>query len=676
MPTAEPSTSMPKASIAAILTAVLTVILVASQSTDALIILLVDGLSAVLILIVATLAGTWVTPLLRLDPLPLRWRLLIGAGVGILALSTLVLVLGTLGCLARATWLTILVVLGIAAVAALARISQSPVRAKPDIPSTVSPWLWLSVAPFLAMTLLVAVVPPGFLWVEEGGGYDVLEYHLQLPKEYVEQGAITYTPHNVYGNFPANVEMLYLLTMVLRDDPYDGAATAKILNALLGALFVFAAYVAGRETSRTVGVVTAVVAASVGWLTYLSGVAFVENGMLLFAMIALVCAMRASNPSTRPDQRRTWLILSGLMTGAACGCKYTAVPLVAVPIGAAFALWPNPPLASRIRAGAVFGLTVLLGFAPWLVKNTAMTGNPVFPLLSPDCDDQPPGWGEREAWHFDACHAPGPGEFTFAARMQRLWRHIPADPVQRFGPLILILPFLRLLSRKRQLLDRRLALVAALQLILWLYLTHLYARFAVPMIVPLVVLAGRAFEVWSSAVARRALTAVLIVGAGVSAFAMATHYADHLYHDGSKLPLEGADRFFLDGLGAGHEHLAVINGSLPDDAKILMIGDAKALYFRRPVDYCVVFNRNPFIEVVRTAHDDQSIVAWLTDAGYTHVLVNWAETSRLRNSRYGFPDVIQPDLFIRLSQRGLTWLGTFATGDPPKPYATFYAVPR
>lgn len=670
------TTSLRRASVPAILTAVLTVVLIASQSTAALVILLVDGLPAALILAAAALAGTWVVPLLRLDPLPRRWRLLIGAGVGILALSTLVLVLGTLGYLGRAVWLGILVVLAVAAVAALARIGRSPDRAEPTTPSSANPWLWLVVAPFLAMTFLVSVVPPGFLWAEEGGGYDVLEYHLQLPKEYLEQGAITYTPHNVYGNFPANVEMLYLLAMVVRDNPYDGAATAKILNALLGILFVFAAYVAGRETSPRVGVVTAVIAAGVGWLTYLSGVAYVENGMLLFTMIALTCAMRAANPSNRPDQRRTCLILSGLMTGAACGCKLTAVLLVAVPIGVFVMVMRHPTLASRIRSGAVFGLTALIGFAPWLVKNTAMTGNPVFPLLSRCFDDQPPGWGRREALHFDACHAPGPGESSFAHRMHLLWRRIPADPIQRFGPLILILPLLRLPSAKRRRIDKSLACVAILQLVLWLFATHLYARFAVPIIAPLVVLAGRAFDSWPSATARRALTAALIAGAGVSATAMARLYADHLYHDGRKLPLEGADRFFLDGLGAGHEHLAVINGSLPADSHILMIGDAKAFYFRRPVDYCVVFNRNPFIEMVRNARNDRSIVDGLTDAGYTHVLVNWAEIARLRNSRYGFPDEIQPDLFTRLSQHGLRWLNTFATGDPPTPYATLYAVPR
>ncbi len=151
-------------------------------------------------------------------------------------------------------------------------------------------------------------------------------------------------------------------------------------------------------------------------------------------------------------------------------------------------------------------------------------------------------------------------------------------------------------------------------------------------------------------------------------------YAQHLYQDGRKLPLEGANLFFLDGLGGGHEHLSVINHKLGNDAKILMVGDARAFYFKPPVDYCVVFNRNPFVEVVAGADTDQDILNWLRKNGYTHVFVNWAEVARLAGSRYGFPEEIQPDLFQRLADKGLEWMETFSTGEPPKRYAELYSV--
>ena len=43
--------------------------------------------------------------------------------------------------------------------------------------------------------------------------FDVLEYHLQGPKEYYQAGRIAFLPHNVYTNMPFDVEMLHLLGM-------------------------------------------------------------------------------------------------------------------------------------------------------------------------------------------------------------------------------------------------------------------------------------------------------------------------------------------------------------------------------------------------------------------------------------------------------------------------------
>ncbi len=646
-------------------TVALTVLLIAWQSPVTLLILVVDGAPAVAIVAIVALAGTWIVPVLRLGALPPRWQLLIGTGVGLGVLPAFVLASGLAGLLDRTYWLVVLGMLAVAAVGASVRLK----RVYDDRPPTECAgrfaWMLLLVTPFLAMSLLVTVVPPGFLWTEEGGGYDVLEYHLELPKEYAQQGHIAYTPHNVYGNFPANVEMLYLLCTVLRDDPYAGAATAKVLNVLLAAACVFGAYVGGRDVSPRVGVATVVIAASVGWLTYLSGVAYVENGMLMFTMIAIACVIRSLS-----DRRsHVWLVLAGLNVGFACGCKYTAILLCAVPLALTVLLASEE---RRLRRTALLVASALVAFAPWLLKNFAMTGNPVFPLANTLFEASPEGWGVPESRHFDACHQLSHEESSLADRLRTAWRRIPADPGQRFGVSLFLLAALRLYSRRRNRVDAALLILLAAQLAGWLFFTHLYARFAVPLVLPLVLLAGRSVD----ANARRIPTIAMIAGVALSAFFTARCYVEHLYHEGEKLPLAGAEMFFLNGTGGGHEHLAVINSDLSADAKILMIGDAKAFYFQRDVDYCVVFNRNPFIEAVREAGHDSDVIDWLRERGYTHLLVNWAEVSRLRGSRYGFADEIQPALFDRLTGWGLDRVETFASGSPARPYAVLYRVSR
>ena len=266
--------------------------------------------------------------------MPLRWRLLLGAGLGIGLLAILVLILGSCGVLHRAVWIAILTVFAGAGALCLARSrvgSADPTHA----PAGKLRWLWLLVCPFVALTILVASVPPGYLWAEEGNGYDVLEYHLQMPKEYLEAGRISYAPHNVYANFPANAEMLYLLCMVLEGDAIDAAGACKMLNAGLAALTVAAAWLIGRQRSPAAGIVSGVVCAGVGWLTYLSGVAYVENALLFFGMLSMAALLRAV---VYEHSRLRWCGLAGLFAGLSLGCKYTAAVLVGGPFALALLL--------------------------------------------------------------------------------------------------------------------------------------------------------------------------------------------------------------------------------------------------------------------------------------------------------------------------------------------------
>ena len=171
--------------------------------------------------------------------------------------------------------------------------------------------------------MIVATIPPGFLWQESGFGYDVLEYHLQLPKEYYENGAITYLPHNVYANFPSAAEMLYLFMANVGGESIDFWPLAKAINAILAAATVAAAWFTGREFSARCAIVTTLLMASCGWILYLSGVAYVENGMMFSGMLSFGCLLKACREETWTIKIR-WIILAGILAGFSCGFKYTA----------------------------------------------------------------------------------------------------------------------------------------------------------------------------------------------------------------------------------------------------------------------------------------------------------------------------------------------------------------
>ena len=638
-------------------------------SRYALLTVLLDGMTAAAVLVPAMLGGLWLVPLLRLGKLPLRWHFLAGAALGIGALSLIILLLGLVGALDRP------IIVGVLIVAALAGVYRWH-RITGDCDEFAAPpggtrYLWILVTPFLTLALLAASHAPGFLWQEEGFAYDALEYHLQLPKEYIETGRIDYRPHNVYANFPANVEMLYLVGMMVTDDSAAGGTVAHMLHLMLGMLAVLAAWVAGREWSPRAGIVAGVMTASVGWLVYLSGLAYVENGMLFFGMTAaaaLVRLMRENGAPTAP--RLGWAALAGLAAGLACGCKYTALPMIAVPIGLA-TLLRSAGGGRRVADFAIFGACSLAAFAPWLIKNQLMTANPVFPLVNSVLEASPPGWEAEETARWDRGHGLGPAERSIGKRLTLAWNHLIGDRYHRFGPAIFLLALTGLTGRRRDRADLALVAIAGVQLLVWLFATHLFARFGVVLMIPLVLLCARA-ALPDCNVRRRFIVAGLVVAGAVWNFA----FTAKLY--ATESPGDAPASLFTEGTLPGFEYLGAVNRELPADARVLLVGDAKAFYIQRPVEYCVTFNRSPFFERIAAGESTDSLLAWLVQRGYSHVVINWSELSRLAGT-YGLSPDITPTriegMIGALRRAGMERVFAFPHPRTGGRYVEIYRVP-
>lgn len=635
-------------------------------SPAALLAVFVHGVSAMLVLVPPVLFGVGLVRVLPLGALPQRWHLLLGAALGLGFTSLLILGLGLVGVLHRPVWLALMIVLAGAGVALLRRPKDRPANEH----DSAFPYalLWLPSAAFGVLALLAAANPPGLVWSEEGFGYDVLEYHLQLPKEYRRDGRISYLPHNVYANFPANVEMLYLLAMIVHDDDVDVGVTANMIHLALAALTVFAAWVAGRERSPRAGIVCGVTAATCGWLAYLSGLAYVENGMLFFGMTSLAMILRMMNGTgmAAGRERRIWLLTAGVMAGFACGCKYTALPMIALPLAVATALAPAASRRVRLARVGLFTIAALLSFSPWLVKNQIMTGNPVFPLANDLFEASPPGWGAEETARWNAGHRPPMEERSIGAKFAALWRHVPGDHYQRFGPAILLLALGGLWGRRRDRNDTALTLILLVQLCIWLFATHLYSRFAVVLLLPLALLAGRSLPTGATKTRSAIVAVVLLLGAAWNfVFAAKPHAAESVAGVPASVIYEGQV--------PGYDYFDAVNRQLPQDARVLLVGEARGFYFQRDIDYTVVFNHNPFVAAIRGSKSAEDIVAWLGGHGYTHVLVNWSEIRRLART-YGFAREVTPELFRRLEGAGLSLPGEHEFTLDGKPHVSIYDV--
>ncbi len=702
-------------------------VLVRVLSPEALFVILRDGPISLGIIVAASGLGLWVVRLLGLHDAPVRWQLLLSVALGMGALSLLILALGILGLLDRLFWSVLLVLFALAGLPRWWRLlaqsragmpgdsgSRAQISAAPSSAgSQLSPWLWLLAVGFAALALLGATMPPGVLWPAEGNGYDVLEYHFGAPRDFLDAGRIAYLPHNIYANFPLNVEMLYLLTMVLHGDAIDAVYTAKLLNAMTAFLAVGGVWLVGRECGRGTGLFAGLLAASCPFLVYLSGVAYVENAMVFYAAMAMATFVRA-----RRDERREgrWMLVCGLLSGLACGCKYTAVVAVAAPLGLAVVLTVLRRRPLRLRMSVVFVVGCLLTFGPWLVKNTVATGNPVFPLAHEVIGARDGVWSDDRAAMWREGHLPDEKHRPFAARCGRLWNEVIST--RMFGPVVgfgLFFGVFLLWASWRRPTSFSMALddppgndgrrgdwrtvspcpelkAAALAchlaagcmivvgLAAWLFTTHLVGRFSIVVLVPCAVLTGLAGQAGSSRDRRPAQYAIL---AAIAAFNLWMSWSlfssptASIYRPDArfiKMRAFGLTQLMTEGEFPGYAHVPRLNELSAEGYKALVVADARRFYLDAGADYCVVFNDNPFSEAAADLSPDD-LIRWLRKRHYSFVYVDWGEMKRLRTT-YGFWPSLTIELFEQLVEAGLRPVESFKWKPEAEiAYSTLFALP-
>ncbi len=589
-------------------------------------------LAATLIASAAVALGDLIAGALGLRRL-LRWpvRLALDYGLGAAMLGGLTLVLGRLGWLNP--WSTRA---GLGALAVAGAIGAWLGRSRPRESSGAerSPgnkvasgstrigWIVVPlVAPFLTIMMLGSMLPPL--------DFDVLEYHLQGPKEYFLAGRIHYLTHNIYTNMPFDVEMLHLLGMEVLGDWWWGALAGQLLVALFApAAAVLIAATAARVSPRA-GWIAALVYLSTPWVYRTAVIAYVE-GPLCFYQAALVWAAVCVTDD-RGRRLAPRHLLMGLLAGAAMGCKYTALLSAAIPFGLLTLVesWRRRGIGPLVAF--VIGWSAILG--PWLVKNVVDTGDPVYPLGYRVFHGR--DWDEAMQAKWQRVHGPQPiTAGAFAGSVVDV-----AGRSDWQSPLYLALAPLALLARDRRRLAALLGILAAYLFLSWWLATHRLDRFWLPILPVLAVLAGLGAD-WCR---RLEWMAILSLVLGLSLLTC-------LVYDSTALAGFNEWTGDLNVLRRTLPHdlnppLATLDARMPAEARILLVGQASVFHLRHRVLYNTVFNRERIEELSRDRDPDAFRQA-LHELGVTHVYVDWREIERYRQpGNYGFTDYVTPARF-------------------------------
>ncbi len=612
-------------------------------------------------------------------------------GLGILALLTLAL--GCAGALSRlVAWVVVVggIVLGFVRVDRARRATAASLpggatgrTAEVGVTEVVGPsgrrdtvvlaMVLLTLVVPLAVMLVGASLPPGILWNGEAQAYDALEYHLQCPREYFDAGRIHFLPHNVYASFPQQMEMLYLLLMHLAGGPYVAAMATQFLHGLCGVLAVMA--LAAWTPAGWARVAVTLVAGSVPWLAYLGCLAYVELGMVALAAVAGGVLAEQMAGGWRAGWRG--LLAAGLCAGLAGGCKYTALVLVLAGLMVAWVIVRGIGRRKGALAGAiVIGLGGLVAFAPWLVRNAAFTGNPVYPFAYRWFGGA--AWSAEQDEQWRRGHAPGKALQGVGGRLRALVDEVLA--ARLYGPTLFVLGAGGLgLALTRGGWRRRsgglreggagpangreggaergtavgpraaavfLALWGVLIVAGWAVFTHMPGRFAVPVVVPLALLVGRGAAVmprWPAML----LVVLAAVGAAANNLKTAGDWAGH----NERWAAYGYPLRSLTGRPGLLEDALLVNMVVPSGGRVWLVGQAAPFYVTRKYHYTVVFNRDPWVEMARTARPAEA-VDWLRTQAVTHVVFSWPEIRRLRRT-YRFAEWVTPEWVQALVGGGL-----------------------
>ena len=623
-----------------------------SAPGSGLIVAIREGWIAAMIFIAAGGYGWAALRTLLPSSAPHALRLATACGFGLWLLSTVMLTVGTFAGLLTG-WLWWPIVAGGVALAA----SQGGARLRnARLPSRlpIASLLWLTAAAAIGLALAGAMLPPELIRTVDI--YDVLEYHLQVPREFYDAGRITSLPHNCYSFYPLGAEMLYLLAMCLRGGPYAGAYAATLLHGAFAVLAVAALWATLRPDrpirarAAALLLATAPLAVSLAWL------AMVELAMVAYmAMAALWLRYWLRDGGWRPAGA------IGLMLGASCAVKYLSVGFIVAPVAAVMLI--APLLRRRWRNLAhlplVAALTLLL-FAPWLIRNNAYTGNAVFPLAT---DILGRGyWPQESAHRWQAGHGPDfappvpqpPGWEAppQSGRCDMLWSNFILNP--QFA-LLIPLALAGLLAsvrygRRIDAWDASLGAILLVQVSMWAAITHgMPPRFLAPALVPLALLGGGAIRrltgrpdgpLWRRLGAGLALLGVL----GGNLYVALDEYRTRTPHAAG---LHGApyDAFTVPSLIR-----ASAGVDIDDDARTLLVGEVKAFYWPSGAVYATAFDVNPLAEWARSGASGEEMIAELRRSSVKYVFVNWREILRLAHT-YGFPASLSSELFRRIEQR-------------------------
>jgi len=398
-------------------------------------------------------------------------------------------------------------------------------------------------------------------------------------------------------------------------DPLFGSQAAKAINGAVLILAVLAArdWVVSATGDREAGLLSGALLATIPLLVMNAWSTQLEGMVCLFLLLFLRAFFAAAS------SRDTGLALvSGLFAGMALSVKYTSILGIGAGVLATGFILRR---SGAIRAALPAGLAGLPAVLPWVLKNAVFTGNPFYPYLAGLFPGrQLPSWGyARLIAEQREMHAA-----TLVDWLKLPWTLVMGEPV---GPILLAAVPLFLVYRIRGGAARPLGATLAVFFVAALAVTHhmrfLLAGFAAGYV--LVAILSTATPAW----VRRILAGAALLAAVLGAPKLAL-VSRHFYSCAGIWRGVETRTLYLKRAGVApyFELPEWVNRNLPPGSVLLVVGDARGLYYRHRTLTNSVFDDPILAAALREGLDAPEILRHLERMGVTHLLVNAEEGLR------------------------------------------------
>jgi len=571
--------------------------------------------------------------LLLRTPLEALERFLIAEGLGLGTLALLTLCLGaSAGVSPGLAFLLIGLGLAVTAVELVRWLNKRPLGS-PEVPNFLASLSLLETALSGILIFSAAVHIVGALGPETF--YDSLVYHLAAPNTYILRGAIGKIDGIAHSHFPQNMEMLYMLGLLLRGERLAKLIQLWTMFLTLAAIYGIGRTACSRRTALTACALFSVVpvTAIAAWHTGTEiGVSFWS----LMGIWSLIRGFYARTDSRTAGACPRWLMASGIFHGLAMGTKYTALWNSAA--CAILLFWwlktdTGMPKGLRLRLAAIWCLAAFAFLSPWLVKNVVLTGNPVYPFLRPL-------FGPQGLYPLtDELSATARGHFWYGGLFSwKTWLIMPwklftegRSPYSFIGPTFIA--FVPLLIRFRKSVFPFGWILAAfvLEYVAWSASSSM-VRFFIPSLSLFclytahhITLLEKDFSPW---------TPWLVFPVLLWNLAWNGSMLNEKQIPRVVFGYESEDAFMsrphLGYSGSMHEIAGQIDRDLPLNARILVVGDSRSSFLKRDAHACTLFDKSKLLSEIEISGSEKALFSRLRAQGFTHLLANYPETLRLR----------------------------------------------